>query len=115
MAASAAAQENIYLRSLLAGFNRTQHGPTTVWEDNAACILMSENPVNRERSRHVDVKFHFLRERVHLGEIKLFKCLGTQNVADADLICVYWFFYRNRCKLYPVYISGLPLEFGYDK
>jgi hypothetical protein len=32
-----------------------------------------------------------------------------------DLICVYWFFYRNRCKLYPVYISGLPLEFGYDK
>jgi ribA/ribD-fused uncharacterized protein len=83
VAASAAAQENIYLRSLLAGFNRTQHGPTAVWEDNAACILMSENPVNRERSRHVDVKFHFLRERVHLGEIKLFKCLGTQNVADA--------------------------------
>jgi hypothetical protein len=30
------------------------------------------------------------------------------------LICVYWFFYRNRCKLYPVYISGLPLEFVMD-
>jgi hypothetical protein len=82
VATSAAAQENIYLRSLLAGFDRTQHGPTTVWEDNTACILMSENPVNRERSRHVDVKYHFLRERVHLGEIKLFKCFGTQNVAD---------------------------------
>ena len=83
MAASAAAQENIYLRCLLAGFNCAQTEPTLVWEDNAACILMSENPVNRERSRHVDVKFHFLRERVQLDEIKLLKCLGTQNVADA--------------------------------
>ena len=54
-----------------------------MWEDNAACILMSENPVNRDRSRHVDVKFHFLRERVRAGEIKLFKCWGPLNVADA--------------------------------
>ena len=40
------------------------------------CIFMSENPVNRDRSRHVDVKFHFLRERVRAGEIKLYKCWG---------------------------------------
>ena len=26
---------------------------------------------------------------------------------------VYWFSYRNRCKPYRFYISGLPLEFGY--
>ena len=44
---------------------------------------MSENPVNRDRSRHVDVKFHFLRERVRAGEIKLYKCWGPLNVADA--------------------------------
>ena len=74
VAASAVAQENAYLRSLLSGFDRPPLGPTCVWEDNAACILMSENPVNRDRSRHVDVKFHFLRERVRAGEIKLFKC-----------------------------------------
>ena len=83
VAASAVAQENAYLRSLLSGFDRPPLGPTCVWEDNAACILMSENPVNRDRSRHVDVKFHFLRERVRAGEIKLFKCWGPLNVADA--------------------------------
>jgi len=44
---------------------------------------MSENPVNRDRSRHVDVKFHFLRERVRAGEIKLYKCWSPLNVADA--------------------------------
>ena len=60
VAASAVAQENAYLRALLSGLDRSPLGPTCVWEDNAACILMSENPVNC----HVDVKFHFLRERV---------------------------------------------------
>ena len=46
-------------------------------------LHMSENPVNDDRSRHVDVKFHFLRERVRAGEIKLCKCWGPLNVADA--------------------------------
>jgi hypothetical protein len=83
VAASHAAQENIYLRSLLAGFGFPQRQATEIWEDNAACILMSENPVARDRQRHVDVKFHFLRERVRLGELRLIKCHGPRNVADA--------------------------------
>jgi hypothetical protein len=44
---------------------------------------MSENPTNRERSRHVDVRVHFLRDMVRDGSVKLIKCAGTQNVADA--------------------------------
>ena len=55
VAASQAGQEVLYLRALLKGFAYLQHGPTEIWEDNASCILMSENPTNRERSRHVDV------------------------------------------------------------
>jgi len=70
VAAIVVAQENAYLRALLSGLNCSPLGPTCVWEDNAACILMSENPVHHDRSRHVDVKFHFLRERVRAGEIK---------------------------------------------
>jgi len=71
VAASAVAQENAYLCALLSGCDRSPLGPTCVWEDNAACILMSENPVNRDRSHHVDVKFQFLCERVRADEIKL--------------------------------------------
>ena len=84
-AASAVAQENAYLRALLSGFDRSPLGPTCVWEDNATCIRMSENPVNCDCSRYVDVKFHFLRERVRASEIKLYKChgWGPLNVADA--------------------------------
>jgi hypothetical protein len=57
--------------------------PTELWEDNASCILMSENPTNRERSRHVDVRDHFLRDMVRDGAVKLIECTGTQNVGDA--------------------------------
>jgi len=83
VAASAVTQENAYFRALLSGSDRSSLGSTCVWEDHAACILMSENPVHRDRSRHVDVKFHFLRESVRAGEIKLYKCWGPINVANA--------------------------------
>jgi hypothetical protein len=78
VAASHAAQDNICLRSL--GIPQTKH--TELWEDNAACILMSKNPVACDRQRHVDVKFHFLRERVRLGVLRLLKCHVPHNVAD---------------------------------
>jgi hypothetical protein len=43
--------------------------PTEIWEDNASCILMSENPTDRDQSRHVDVKVHYLRD--HVGKHSL--------------------------------------------
>jgi hypothetical protein len=75
VAASQAGQEAVYLRAL--------RGATEIWEDNASCIMMSENPANRERTRHVDTRVHYLHEFVCDGQVKLLKCAGPQNVADA--------------------------------
>jgi hypothetical protein len=83
VAASQAGQEVVYLRVLLRGFGYTQKKPTEIWEDNASCIMMSKNPTNRDRSRHVDVKVHYLRDLARDGHVKLVKCAGTQNVSDA--------------------------------
>ena len=55
IAASHCSQEVIYLREILRGFNCAQDEPTVIFEDNRACIVMSENQVHRERSRHIDV------------------------------------------------------------
>ena len=54
-----------------------------MWEDNAAGILISENPVNHDHSHHVNVKFNFLHERVRASEIKLYKCWDPLNVINA--------------------------------
>ena len=81
--AASQGQEVLYLRALLKGFAYLQRVPTEIWEDNASCILMIENSTSRERSRHLDVRAHFLRDMVRDGSVKLIKCAGAQNVADA--------------------------------
>jgi hypothetical protein len=78
--ASQAGQEVVHLRVLLRRFGYTQKTPTEIWEDNAACIMMSENLTDRDRSRHVDVNVHYLRDLVEDGHVKLVNCVGTQNV-----------------------------------
>ncbi len=83
VAASLCGQEVIYLRALLQGLGHKQLEPTPVYEDNAACILMSKNPSNPQQSRHIDLRRHFLREMVRDKVLRLVKCAGTQNVADA--------------------------------
>jgi len=59
----------------------THKEPPELWEDNASCIMMSENPTNRDRSRHVDV--HFLRDLVRDGHVKLLKGSGPQHISDS--------------------------------
>ena len=44
VAASQSEQEVVYLCALLRGFGYPQRGATEIWEDNASCIMMSENP-----------------------------------------------------------------------
>ena len=83
VAASMCGQEVLYVRSLLLGFGKEQTTPTEIREDNAACIQMSENPVNHEFTRHINVRLYFCRDLVRDGVLVLKKCAGTHNVADA--------------------------------
>jgi hypothetical protein len=62
IAASQCGQEVVYLREILKGFGAEQDNCTRVFEDNQACIAMSENTVHRERSRHIDVRKYHVRE-----------------------------------------------------
>eukprot|EP00961_Rhodomonas_salina_P120826 1626122-Rhodomonas_salina.1 len=83
VAASMAGQEVIYLLAMLRGFGYEQARPTVVWEDNAACIQIANNPVNRKFTRHIEVRRYFVRDLVRDGAMVLVKCAGTHNVADA--------------------------------
>jgi hypothetical protein len=83
VAASMCGQEVVYLRAMLQGFGAAQDGPTCIWEDNTACIQILENPVNLKFTRHIDVQRYFCRDLVRDGVLKLVKCAGTHNVADA--------------------------------
>ena len=62
-------QEVVYLMDFRRGFVYTQRDLSEISEDNVSCIMLSENPTNRDRSRHVDVKVHFLRDVVRDGHV----------------------------------------------
>lgn len=83
VAASVCGQEVTYLRNLMRDLGFEQKMPTAIFEDNASCILMSENPVNADWSRHINTCIWFLRDMVREGVLKLNICSGLQNVADA--------------------------------
>jgi len=83
MAAASAVQEAVHLRLLMKTLGFEQIGATLVYEDNQGAIAMSVNPVNaHKRSKHIDVRFHFLRERVASGEVKLEYIVTEHQQAD---------------------------------
>ena len=63
-------------------FGFTQTAPTEVYEDNLACIAMSENPVRRKFSRHIDIRYYFVRDLVAHRVMKLVPLRTHTMVAD---------------------------------
>ena len=69
MAATAAACQGIWLRNLLSQLSDMKQGPMTLYIDNKSAIDLARNPVFHGRSKHIDVRYHFIRECVERGEI----------------------------------------------
>lgn len=53
-----------------------------VLHDSQSAISLSKNQVHHERSKHIDVKLHFIRLEVSKGTIKLVKVHTSDNITD---------------------------------
>ena len=82
VALSSAAQECIWLQRLLCELGKPLGGPTVILEDNQSSIAMARNPQFHGRAKHIDIKHHFVRERVSDGSIELKYCPTNEMVAD---------------------------------
>jgi hypothetical protein len=82
MSACACTQEGIWLKRLLEEFGCRFSSPVTILEDNQACIFYSKNPGDHQRTKHIDQKYHFVREQVEAGNVILKKIKTTDNLAD---------------------------------
>jgi hypothetical protein len=82
MAVCAAVQEAIHMRSLLRDLGCQQDQPTIIFEDNQGCIALSENPVHHKRTKHIEIRYHFTRERVESGEVVLKYVATEHQLAD---------------------------------
>jgi len=82
IALSTATQEAIWLRRLLADLNRKQSKPTVIMGDNQGSIAIARNPVFHARTKHIDIRYHFIREALQNGEIDLCFCPTSEMTAD---------------------------------
>lgn len=67
IATSQASCEAIWLRKMLVGIFRQRLRPTVIYCDNQSCIKLTENPVFHDRSKHIEILYHFIRDYVQRG------------------------------------------------
>ncbi len=83
MAVCAAAQEATHLRMLMHEIHYEQAEPTIIYEDNQACIHSIDNPVTSKLTKHIAIRYHFVRDLVLARVIKMVYLPTTSMVADA--------------------------------
>ena len=57
-------------------------GPFPVYGDNQGSIFIGSNPVQEIRTKHIDLKYYYVRECIAKGKIKVFFIPSEDNTAD---------------------------------
>eukprot|EP00253_Pinus_taeda_P036278 PITA_36278 len=84
MAGSQAACEAIWMRKILVGLLDQRMDPTVIYCDNESCIKISKNPVFHDMSKHINIRYHHLRDCV-VRRIMLLQYISTRE-QDADIL-----------------------------
>jgi hypothetical protein len=82
IAAASCVCQGIWLRGILEEVKYTQQGLIMLFCDNSSTIKLSKNPVLHGRSKHIDVRFHFLRDLTKEGKVELVHCRSVEQIAD---------------------------------
>jgi len=81
MAAASAVKEALWMRQLMYDLGQPT-GTVQLLADNQSAIKLLKNPISSMRSKHIDVAYHFARERVTRGEVAFSYVETGAMVAD---------------------------------
>ena len=82
MAATSATCQGIWIRRLLNEITGSKISPATLYVDNKSALALMKNPMFHGRSKHIDTRFHFIRERIKKGDIILKHVSSQEQWAD---------------------------------
>jgi len=78
--------------------------PPTIWCDNSGALALASNPVFHARTKHIEVDFHFIREKVANCDIQIHYLSILEQIADlftkghtADRFC----YLRTKLRVVP--------------
>jgi hypothetical protein len=81
-ALSECVKEAIWLRHLLIELSLEIKKPFTINQDNQSTIAIAMNPIAHSRTKHIDIRHHFLRQHIEKKEVELVYCETENMVAD---------------------------------
>eukprot|EP00253_Pinus_taeda_P023918 PITA_23918 len=77
-----ASKEALWFRQILSEFGFEQQHPTTLWCDNQSAIQLCKDPVQHQRSKHIELHMHFIRKLIHDHVLEVQYCSTDDQVAD---------------------------------
>ena len=82
MALAGAAQEAMWLQKLNSDLLGKNVSNTVIFEDNQSAICIAKSQISRRRTKHIEIKFHFIRDLVEADRINLVYCPSEDMIAD---------------------------------
>eukprot|EP00253_Pinus_taeda_P034774 PITA_34774 len=82
VAATTAACQAVWMRRMLRSLGQEQEKATVIFCDNSSAISLSKNSVFHKRTKHIDTRFHYIKELANNGEILPEHCRTQEQVAD---------------------------------
>lgn len=77
-----AACQGVWLKELMKELGVVEDSPVLLKMDNTSAMNLAKNPVSHGRSKHIEVRYHFLRDMVTKGKIELIYCKTDYQLAD---------------------------------
>lgn len=82
VALSHAAKEALWLRNYLHKVWQLPLDPTTIYSDNQSAIALAKDDRYHARTKHIDIRFHFIRYHIEHGNLTVTYCPTDDMVAD---------------------------------
>jgi hypothetical protein len=82
-----AAQECTWLVQLLKDLRQSIDYTISLYCDNQSAIRLAENPVFHARTKHVEIYYHFIREKVLEEKVELRQIKTEDQIADVFTKC----------------------------
>ncbi|GJZ71389.1 ORFIII-like polyprotein [Tanacetum coccineum] len=74
--------ETCWLRNLLRELHTSLSSATFVYSDNVSVVYMSSNPVQHQRTKHIKIEIHIVRDLVAVGQVRVLHVLSRYQYAD---------------------------------
>jgi hypothetical protein len=75
-------QEILFVRNLLLSIGIESVTPAPLFVDNVGAIFIAKNATTKGRTKHMDIRFHFVREQIEEGNLEIRFVRSEDNVAD---------------------------------